>query len=347
MKSDSIEILRGWTRVDRLRLPESLIVKVVEPAGEGERLAWRCLDLDGEREATLPVQCRLPGGDAPAFDRRSGRLVFAGEKGVIGFSLGSREERLITAIDSSREYVRRLWLSDEPSARVAYLLAEHASAAAAPPHSLHIAGLDAGDARLVARLKGLPSSMEIDWARDIALAFTQNESAPRRREIQEIDLATGRISELGTTPLMHFVLTPGGDRLAWLGHASGIVQTSTDAKEAVVAEFGGNPAPSPDGARLAFGVDDHQLWLKDSRDPRPVEIVAMPSAWGRHAGDRIVWCPCSKHLAVNMAGRDGRGATLTVLDCERREVLLREDLRVLGTQGDRVWVPAETAASFF
>lgn len=351
MDTRALEIGKGWKLVPHLSADEVLIAKTAEISGGHDRFFWLCLDFARGRSAELPVKARLPGGDAPAINRRTNELVFPGEKGIVGFSLTSRQERLIVPINSEHHYVRQIWLSDEEDPRLLYLLAHYASGekqhGVSYTYSLHSARLDSTPARLVADFQGLPVSMDIDWSRNTAVAFVQKEEKRREREIVEIDLADGGVSVLGATPLMHMTLSPKRTRLAWMGQEAGIRETLPDGREAVLTEFGGLPSYSPDGKRLAFSVADYEIWLRGPENLAPEKVVSLPAALSRHAGDRIVWCLCGKHFAVCLAGPKEPGNTLVIADCGRREIVLREDLLFMGTAGDRVWVPAAAVEAFF
>lgn len=189
--------------------------------------------------------------------------------------------------------------------------------------------------------------MDIDWTRNKAVAFVQKEEKRGEREIVEIDLADGGVLVLGTTPLMHMTLSPNHTRLAWMGHEEGVRETLPDGREAALTKFGGLPSHSPDGKRLAFSVADHQIWLKDGETAAPEKVLSLPAALSRHSGDRIVWCLCGNHFAVCLSGLKEPGSMLLAADCERREIVLRDDLLFMGTAGDRVWVPAAAVEALF
>lgn len=367
----AVKIGKGWKLVSRLATDEILIAKTTEIIDGSQRFSWLCLDFAQGRSAELPVKARLPGGGAPVINRRTNELIFSGEKGIVGFSLTSRQERLIVPIDAEYYCVKQMWLSDEDEPRLLYLLAKqdvssselrarYAAGERQPyeinyQYSLHSAKLDSSPVRLVADFQAWPVSMAIDWNRDKAIVFFQKEKKGREREIAEVDLADGSVSVLGVTPLMHVELSPKRTRLSWMASDAGIREALPDGREMALTDFGGSPSFSPDGQRLAFTVLDYEVWLKGAEGAAPEKIVSLPAVLSQAAGDRIVWCPCGKHFAVCLVGlkeaqSEPRRAdklassTFIVADCDRREIILRDDLFFVGMKGDRVWVPAEVVS---
>ncbi|MBI2788082.1 MAG: PD40 domain-containing protein [Elusimicrobia bacterium] len=370
-KHHAVEIGKGWKRVSRLATDEILIAKTTEIADGRQRFFWLCLDFAHGRSAELPVKARLPGGDAPVINRRTNELIFSGEKGIVGFSLKSRQERLIIPIDAEYYCVKHMWLSDEDEPRLLYLVAKqdvpsselrarYDSGERQPyevnyRYSLHSAKLDSSPVRLVADFQAWPVSMAIDWNRGKAIVFLQKEKGGREREIVEVDLVDGSVSVLGVTPLMHVELSPKRTRLSWMASDAGIREALPDGREMALTGFGGSPSFSPDGQWLAFTVHDYEVWLKGPGDAAPEKIISLPAVLSQTAGDRVVWCPCGKHFAVCLVGlKEAQGephrvdklssSTFIVADCDRREIVLRDDLFFVGMKGDRVWIPAEVVA---
>lgn len=362
--SEKYELGQGWKLATKLATDEALVVKSAEYPPEGQQLIWLCFDPASGRRAPLPVGSHQGAGTRPTFLRRTNEFAFAAG-GITAYSFETRRTRTLADADPEYEHVQRLWLSNETIPRLLYLLARDAESASSRrarfeagekqpfnvvrTYSLWSVSTTGGDARCVVEFADWPTSIDIDWTRNVAVVLLQREKI-RGGKIVEINLNEGKQVTSLPTDRAALMASPHQTILAWGHYKPGVTEIHGDGRETLFSQMGWYPSFAPNGRRFAFTVYDNELWLQDA-DGAPERILSvLMTPDGQRYHDEIVWCACGHHFAVALTSVNptpNAGTMLVIVDCERREIMIREDLPAITSCGERAWVPAAAVESFF